>query len=192
MKSIKYIICLILLNVSISVIAQHTKVSRVIDGDTFETITGEKVRLVGINAPEISDIFGIESKEHLSKLIVNNEIELIPDKISNNTDRYGRSLRYVLVNGSDINKQMIIEGYAIAYLKYKFEKSEEYRMDQLNSMKSNKGMWNSGTGIEKSNLLTQPEQNKIGFPVIDKKIIFISVLLVSLVLIGLYFYFKKS
>jgi micrococcal nuclease len=46
-----------------------TKVTRIIDGDTFETETGEKVRLIGINAPEISDIFGQEAKQHLANLI---------------------------------------------------------------------------------------------------------------------------
>ena len=45
------------------------KVTRIIDGDTFETETGEKVRLIGINAPEISDIYGQEAKEHLASLI---------------------------------------------------------------------------------------------------------------------------
>jgi micrococcal nuclease len=53
-----------------------TKVTRIIDGDTFETETGEKVRLIGINAPEISDIFGQEAKQYLSDLIENKTVDL--------------------------------------------------------------------------------------------------------------------
>jgi hypothetical protein len=43
-----------------------TKVSRVIDGDIFETEIGEKVRLIRINVPEISVIFGQEEKKESS------------------------------------------------------------------------------------------------------------------------------
>jgi len=43
-----------------------TKVTRIIDGDNFETETGEKGRLIGINGTEISKIFGEEAKQKLS------------------------------------------------------------------------------------------------------------------------------
>jgi endonuclease YncB( thermonuclease family) len=55
-----------------------TKVTRIIDGDTFETETGEKVRLIGINAPEISDIFGQEAKQHLANLIDQKQLTCNP------------------------------------------------------------------------------------------------------------------
>jgi micrococcal nuclease len=84
-----------------------TKVTRVIDGDTFETDTGEKVRLIGINAPEISDIFGQEAKQHLSDLIENKTVDLQTDNISNDRDRFQRLLRYVILDGVDINKKMV-------------------------------------------------------------------------------------
>ena len=45
-----------------------TKVSRVIDGDIFETEISEKVRLNRINVPEISDIYGQEEKKESSFL----------------------------------------------------------------------------------------------------------------------------
>jgi len=89
-----------------------TKVTRIIDGDTFETETGEKVRLIGINAPEISDIFGQEAKQYLSDLIENKIVELQSDNISNDRDRYQRLLRYVILDGVDINKKMVSDGFA--------------------------------------------------------------------------------
>lgn len=45
-----------------------TKVSRVIDGDIFETEIGEKVRLIRINVSKISYIFGQEKKKESSFL----------------------------------------------------------------------------------------------------------------------------
>ncbi len=86
--------------------------TRIIDGDTFETETGEKVRLIGINAPEISDIFGQEAKQYLSDLIENKIVELQSDNISNDRDRYQRLLRYVILDGVDINKKMVSDGFA--------------------------------------------------------------------------------
>ena len=88
--------------------------TRIIDGDTFETESGEKVRLIGINAPEISDIFGQEAKLHLANLIDGKTIDLQSDNISKNRDRYSRLLRYVFLDNTDINKQMISDGFAFA------------------------------------------------------------------------------
>lgn len=45
-----------------------TKVSRVIDGDIFETEIGEKVSLIRINVSKISYIFGQEEKKETSFL----------------------------------------------------------------------------------------------------------------------------
>ena len=84
-----------------------TKVKKVIDGDTFETETGEKVRLIGINAPEILDIFGNEAKQYLSDLIENKTVDLQTDNFSNDRDRYQRLLRYVIYDGVDINNKMV-------------------------------------------------------------------------------------
>src|SRR5699024_5466472 len=109
---------------TIACFATQTKVTRVIDGDTFEIESGEKVRLIGINAPEMSDFYGLEAKEHLTDLIENKSVYLQPDNISNDRDRYQRLLRYVIIGGIDVNKKMISDGFAFAYLKYKFSKSD--------------------------------------------------------------------
>ena len=118
-----------------------TKVKRVIDGDTFETESGEKVRLIGINAPELSDIFGNEAKKYLSELIENKNIFLQCDNLSNDRDRYERLLRYVILDGVDINKKMVSEGFAFAYLKYHFSKSNDYEQAQMQAAETNKGIW---------------------------------------------------
>jgi micrococcal nuclease len=165
-----------------------TKVTRIIDGDTFETETGENVRLIGINAPEISDIFGLESKKHLTDLIYGKTVDLQTDKISKDRDRYSRLLRYVILEGIDINKQMISDGFAFAYLKYQFENSNEYREAQLTATELNKGMW----GNKKIDEEIEKQEYKQGAPhlVLTKENFIISVI-VLLLLIGIYYYFRR-
>ncbi|EAL3929264.1 thermonuclease, partial [Campylobacter upsaliensis] len=74
------------------------KVSRVIDGDTIELlaktsktnpynhITKLKIRLYGIDAPELKQAYGKEAKEFLSALVLKQEVSLIIE----NKDKYDR------------------------------------------------------------------------------------------------------
>ena len=80
-----------------SLIENHT-VARIIDGDTFELITGQKVRLICINAPEKGEQGYEESKKFLEDLILDKEIKL--EKDVSDTDKYGRFLRYAYVNAT--------------------------------------------------------------------------------------------
>lgn len=89
------------------------KVTRVIDGDTIVLSTDEKVRLICINTPEVGEDYYGEASDRLSELILNKEVELVKDK--SETDRYGRLLRYIYLDGDFINEQMVKEGYAKAY-----------------------------------------------------------------------------
>jgi micrococcal nuclease len=56
---------------------QEIRVVRVTDGDTFVIEGGERVRMIGINAPELNDIYGVESKNHLKTLIESKYVNLI-------------------------------------------------------------------------------------------------------------------
>ena len=190
MKYLQHILLVFLVILSLNAQSQKSIVSRIIDGDTFETNSGEKVRLVGINAPEISDIYGEEAKKYLSELISEKEIDLITDKISNNQDRYNRSLRYVYLNGIDINKKMISEGYAVAYLKFKFEKLEDYRNEQLLAMKADRGMWNN-TLEKKEEINTNLTEKSMPFFTINKEVVIVASISLLLI-IGLFYYFKKD
>jgi len=87
-------------------------VTKVFDGDTIEIDTGERVRYVGVNAPEKGEPHSKESTELNSKLILNNKIKLgydVQDK-----DRYGRTLAYVFVNNQMVNMEMVKQGLAVS------------------------------------------------------------------------------
>ena len=173
--------------------AESIVVSRVIDGDTFEIESGEKIRLIGINAPEISDFYGKESKSFLEDVLLSKQVELIDDPISAKYDRYQRRLCYVFIDGVDVNAKMISKGCAFAYLKYKFSKSKEYEELQMSAMKNNKGIWGYG-GQEKldenndSEKMTEDlvEESKHFHQVSSKQIILGALILILLLLFFCY------
>lgn len=120
---------------------QFTKVKRVVDGDTFVTESDERVRLIGINAPEMKEFYGADAKEHLKSLIEGKDVELISDHKSKDKDRYSRLLRYVVLNEVDVNEQMILDGYAYALLKFRFDRSGEYSEAETEAKEQQLGMW---------------------------------------------------
>jgi endonuclease YncB( thermonuclease family) len=127
------------------------KVVRIIDGDTFELFSGEKVRLIGINAPEMKEKYGDESKKYLNSLIKNKDVILKNDSITKDKDIYGRLLRYVYLDIEDINKKMIRDGFAVAYLKYSFSKSDEYKQTELLAKNEKLGLWSDDKVIVSEN-----------------------------------------
>ncbi len=140
-------IFLLLLLVPMISLSQVFKVIRVIDGDTFVIEGGERVRMIGINAPELKDPFGVESKNHLKKLIENKYVNLIKGDDTADRDYFKRLLRYVYLDEADISLAMIDGGFALAYLKYPFSKSEKYKIKELERLikekpKSYLGYWN--------------------------------------------------
>ncbi|MGD2250391.1 MAG: thermonuclease family protein [Candidatus Methanofastidiosia archaeon] len=84
----------------------------VYDGDTITIEPGKQVRLIGIDAPELSEPGGDIARNYLQCLVLHKEVTL--EKGDVNTDSYGRLLRYVFVNGVCINEEMIKNGYAEA------------------------------------------------------------------------------
>jgi micrococcal nuclease len=182
------ILILFVFFISFNKIANATIVTRVIDGDTFEIETGEKVRLIGINAPEISDIFGFESKEYLIKLIEGKDVDLQSDNLSSKTDRYNRLLRYVILNGEDINHKLILDGYAFAYLKYKFEKSEFYKDAQLIALNNEFGMWNKSVSYSKPKESKSIKEKSIYK---NQKNVILLISIIVLLLIGILSQYKK-
>ena len=107
-------------------------VGRVIDGDTFETKDGEKIRILGINTPEKNEPLYPEAKEFLIKEIENKSIEIdIKD-----SDRYGRTLAHI-----DKNKDLLENG--LAYLYY-YEKDSYYnalKKAEESARNSKLGLW---------------------------------------------------
>lgn len=122
------------------------KVSRVIDGDTFEIEGGIKVRLIGVNTPEIKnknkgiDCFATEAKKKMEQKLSNQKVVLVKD--ISETDKYGRLLRYVYLNGEMINDSLVREGYAkVSTFPPDVSFAETFLKSEATARESNLGLW---------------------------------------------------
>ncbi len=94
------------------------EVKRVVDGDTFETKSGEKVRLIGVNTPETVkpnspvEHYGKEASQFTKSKLTGKTVYLFAD--AGDKDKYGRLLRYVFIQGDPVmfNETLIRQGYA--------------------------------------------------------------------------------
>jgi len=86
------------------------KVVVVIDGDTIEIEGGERVRYIGIDAPETNECYGPEATQANRELVEGKEVILIRDV--ENRGKYGRLLRYVIADGRFVNAELVRLGYA--------------------------------------------------------------------------------
>ena len=83
-----------------------------------------KIRLGGIDAPEKAQPYGQKSKQSLSDIVFSKTVMVETGK----TDRYGREVGKVLVDGVDANLEQIKLGLAWHYKAYQREQSPEDRL----------------------------------------------------------------
>lgn len=118
-------------------------VSTATDGDTFVCTSGESVRLLLIDAPELKqgDV-GIEARDALRAIIPpGTKVELSYDKQPR--DRYGRLLAYVRAGQVHVNATMIAGGWAVV-LHYAPNGSrlDEFLQLEMKAQKGALGVWN--------------------------------------------------
>lgn len=82
--------------------------TEIIDGDTFKISSGRRVRLLGVNAPELGKCLAEESKNQLSKLIMGKEV-ILSDQFS---DPFGRIVANVFVENMYVNSAQVKLGLA--------------------------------------------------------------------------------
>ena len=103
---------------------EEFEVEQVIDGDTIKLETGQRVRLIGINTPESGHPYYSEATEKLKELIGDSKVTLKKDV--EDKDQYGRLLRYIYVNDTFINLEMVRTGMATSY---EFEPNVKHTSD---------------------------------------------------------------
>jgi micrococcal nuclease len=96
---------------------ESATVAAVSDGDTLRTASGKKVRLLQIDAPELhGDCFGKAALSALRQLTPKGTpVTLVRDPALDQSDRYGRLLRYVIVHGTNVNVALVRGGTASPY-----------------------------------------------------------------------------
>lgn len=93
------------------------RVVGVTDGDTIKVLVSGlevTVRIWGIDAPEMGAEFSNVAKLHLSSLVFEKQVQLV----QKDTDRDGRTVAQVSVDGTDVGESMVRDGLAWHYAKY--------------------------------------------------------------------------
>ena len=133
------------------------RVTKVVDGDTISVRMGKNdvsVRLIGVDAPELSSrsntkkgCFAAQAKDYLSRKLLGKYVTLSGDYLSGDKDYYGRLLRYVYLNGEDVSRTLVLNGYARQYKYWNNDYMNRYSYTLLESAAHAtwRGLWNPWT-----------------------------------------------
>lgn len=109
------------------------------DGDTITVYTGTgpqfKVRLQGIDAPELKQPFGKVAKQPLSEMIFGRSVDLLVQ----GEGRYGRILATVIVDRMNVNLAMLQSGFAWHYKAY--SKDAAFAAAEQEARTNRRGLW---------------------------------------------------
>jgi endonuclease YncB( thermonuclease family) len=115
------------------------KVIKVHDGDTITVLEGRaqhKIRLDGIDCPELGQAYGRRAREFTSTLVYGNQVKVIYSE----RDRYDRVLGMVYtMGGANLNHELVRAGLAWHYKYY----SQDKKLAALEkaARKANRGLW---------------------------------------------------
>lgn len=116
------------------------RVIGVYDGDSLTLLTAEKrqvkIRLFGIDAPELRQPFGARAKQHLSGLVFGKTVRAEVRDI----DRYGRTVADVIVGGVNVNQAMAAAGWAWWYVEYARKDAKLAALEQA-ARTARRGLW---------------------------------------------------
>ena len=127
------------------IMVQETySVSRIIDGDTIELEDGilvqlDRIRLLGIDTPERGKPLYREAGKKLEELIAGRAVLLERD--NDDVDRYGRALRYILVDNKNLNVEMVRLGYARAFMHKVLRYENEILSAEEEARVNRRGVW---------------------------------------------------
>ena len=130
--------------------AEYVRVVEVNDGDTITVLWDgrrERVRLIGIDAPELEQRpWGQKAKRYLKDLLNASQWTVSLEFDVEKTDKYGRLLSYVWTRYRRmVNVQMLGEGYAMLFtfppnVRY----VDEFRRAQDEAKRKGLGIWGRG------------------------------------------------
>lgn len=121
------------------------RVVKVADGDTITVLDAGRVqhvvRLAGIDAPEKGQPFGQVSRRRLVERVIAHDVAVEWHK----RDRYGRLVGVVMLDGQDVNLELVAAGLAWHYRAYEGEQAPEqrqaYREAEEAARAAHTGLW---------------------------------------------------
>lgn len=110
---------------------------RVSDGDTIVTSDDTRIRLWGIDTPEIDQRYGSHATAALTEMLYEQQLYLETKDV----DRFGRTVGVIYTAGGDeVNLEMVCNGHAWWYERYA-EKAIEYKQCQEDAHRNKRGLW---------------------------------------------------
>lgn len=126
-------------------------VTNVVDGDTIDLDTGDRIRYLLVDTPEsvngATDCFGQEAKQFNHDLVLGHQVTLRYDQEC--TDRFGRLLAYVSVDGTEINSLLVERGYAcVLYIPPNgTDRRAAFENLEAEAKAADRGMWSACTVV---------------------------------------------
>jgi endonuclease YncB( thermonuclease family) len=123
---------------------KSARVIAVYDGDTYTLSDGTKVRLHGVNTPELrpKEDYGIEARDAASALLLNKEVSLFYGETQ--MDGYGRLIASVQVEGTDIATHLLEQGLGHLFLIPPDIASDPFMKDaQKKARADRRGIWST-------------------------------------------------
>ena len=145
--------------------SESVLVRSVLDGDTIEVSTVGRVRLLGIDAPEIgrgfdtAAPFAREARDRLTQLILHRWVRLEQEGAS--IDSYNRHLAYVLTeDGLFVNAVLLREGLARISARLPLTRLAELRRAESDAQSFRRGMWGSAPLIPAPGYTARPKASR--------------------------------
>ncbi len=113
----------------------------VADGDTITLKaddTAHKVRLAEIDTPERDQSYGLDATSALTDLLLGHQVRV---KVVKESDRYGRVVGRIFIDGKDVSAHMVEQGHAMVYRRYLTDKS--LLQLEANAKYKKLGLWGS-------------------------------------------------
>ena len=148
LRNTVFALCLLLtaLLLPVGAAAEEARFISIIDGDSLVVELGGRsceVRLIGIDAPEHGQEYGVQAKCHAMRLCYGQRLRLEFDR--QRRDRYGRTLAYVYCKGKMLNAEMVTAGLALA-VEYRPNvlHQKEFEQAEKQARAKRRGFWLRG------------------------------------------------
>lgn len=147
-------------------IPETSTAAEVLDGDTIELATGDRVRLIGIDAPEMVDsnnrnaktakyedlrkaavdLYAVEAAAEAKDWVEGQKLVILTDPINEDRghrDDYGRVLAYVCreSDGRCLAEDLLSGGYALVYRRFSFDRKDEFLKLEKKARRKARGIW---------------------------------------------------
>ena len=150
----------------------QVRVSKVVDGDTLRLQDGQRVRLIGVNTPELShygrpvEPFAVQAQRRLQALVAANDGYVGLQVGSQAKDHYGRTLAHAYdARGQNLEAQLLAEGlgYLVAIPPNTAQVACQRSAEQQ-ARKARQGLW------RQSPILTAEQLRSSGFAVLRGRV----------------------